>query len=159
MACKTEFTSEAGVALRLTVRQSVRSKGGLKKLGCSTLVFDFQPAGSATVDNSQSSSGRSTPPRDTAVSDTAAAAPVEGAEGAAAAARAGEPGGRLEGTGEDAAAAAAAGGGGRRNGESPDCVVFVHDRVSAVFDRLNVRLVVCTTAVVCCCSGSRTHFC
>lgn len=76
----------------------------MKKFGRSTLVFDFQPAGAITAENSPSTSGRS-------------AVAVAGGAGA-----------WTEGAGEGAVPAA--GGGERVNGESSDSVVLVHDRVS-----------------------------
>ncbi|CAM9682710.1 unnamed protein product, partial [Scytosiphon promiscuus] len=56
---RTEFRSESDEALRLTVRQGVRSKVGLKQLGRSVLVFDFEPAADITASNSPSTSQRS----------------------------------------------------------------------------------------------------
>lgn len=103
------------------MRQDVRSKGGLKKLGRSILVFDFHPAGATTATSSPNTSGRSAPVRDAAAETAAEPTAVEGAIAAA-----GEAGGSVGGSGEGQAAAEGAGG---RNGASSGCVVFVHDRV------------------------------
>lgn len=121
---QVEFRTEAGDRpLRLTVRQDVKSKAGLKILGRSIMVFDFEPAGAGTSNNSPtgaSAHGREAPAYDDAsTTSVAAAAVVAAAEGGAAAAGGG------------------GGGTGGVDGESSagvsDCVVFVHDRVSCDF--------------------------
>ncbi|CAN0421026.1 unnamed protein product, partial [Laminaria digitata] len=55
----TEFRSEADEALRLSVRQEVSAKMGMSMFGTSTLVFDFEPAGSTTATSSPTATGRS----------------------------------------------------------------------------------------------------
>ena len=109
------------------MRQDVKSKAGLKQLGRSVLVFDFEPVGTVTAESSPTASGRAAPPYEEAAA------------------------GEASGTGEasPAAAAAGAGGGGggggvaegegtRIVGSTPTssrggCVVFFHDRVSTAY--------------------------
>ncbi|CAM9613825.1 unnamed protein product [Ectocarpus sp. 12 AP-2014] len=112
---KTEFRSNADEALKLTVRQDVTRKAGLKKLGRSVLVFDFQLAGAITATNSPNN-----------VMDAPAHESFSQAAAVDIAGRAsGDGGAREAGQGE----------GEERSGESTGftsassvCVVFVHDR-------------------------------
>lgn len=123
---KTEFTSEAGEALRLTVRQDIKSKAGLKKLGLSILVFDFEPVGAITAESSPNASGRAAAPARDSSSAADAVTIVESA--------AQEMAGGARGQGEGAAAGAAEGEGWGTVGSAASAggsrVVFVHDRVS-----------------------------
>eukprot|EP00903_Cladosiphon_okamuranus_P020339 g18660.t1 len=116
---KTEFASEAGEALRMTVRQRIQSKAGLKKIGRSILVFDFEPIGTITADSSPTASGRGA----AAVRDSSGAADAVVAVMAHTQEAAGEAT-RLGGVagGEDLGAVGSAT---RPRGS---CVVFVHDR-------------------------------
>lgn len=103
------------------MRQDVKSKAGLKQLGRSVLVFDFEPVGTVTAESSPTASGRAAPPYEEAAA------------------------GEASGTGEASPAAAAAGGGGVAEGEGTrivgstptssrgGCVVFFHDRVSTAY--------------------------
>ncbi len=103
-AAKTEFSSEAGEALRLTVRQSFETKGSsFKRLGRSVLVFDFHRAGAISAESSPTAAW----PR---------AAPSYG-----------------DGGGEEAASAAAAAATAPEVAVETR-VVFVHDRVSEGFE-------------------------
>lgn len=134
---KTEFKPETDEAWRLTVRQEVKSKAGLKQLGRSVLVFDFQPASTITASNSPSTPQRSTNAGGgggrnmdgTAESMGSARETVAGA-------------GRVGGEGGEGGEASRGGGAGRSTASDDDddaaiagsssacCVVFVHDRVS-----------------------------
>lgn len=114
---QVQFRTEAGdQPLRLTVRQDVKSRAGLKILGRSIMVFNFEPAGAVTSSNSPtgaSAHGREAPAYD---DERTASATVVAADAAAAVAAAGGAGGG--GIGGDSIAGVS------------DCVVFVHDRVS-----------------------------
>ncbi|CAM9402439.1 unnamed protein product [Ectocarpus sp. 4 AP-2014] len=112
---KTEFRSNADEALKLTVRQDVTRKAGLKKLGRSVLVFDFQPAGAITATNSPNNV-MDAPAHES--SSEAAAADTAGRSSGDGGAREAGPGEGEEGSGESTGFTSA----------SPVCVVFVHDR-------------------------------
>lgn len=124
---QVQFQTEAGdQPLRLTVRQDVKSRAGLKILGRSIMVFNFEPAGAVTSSNSPtgaSAHGREAPASNderTASATVVAAAGGGAADAAAAAVAAGGAGGGAGGGGIDGDSIAGV----------SDCVVFVHDRVS-----------------------------
>eukprot|EP00904_Undaria_pinnatifida_P011285 jgi/Undpi1/7287/HiC_scaffold_22.g09760.m1 len=154
---RTEFRSEADEAWRLSVRQEVTTKIGMALFGKSTLVFDFEPAGSTTATSSPSISARSDAvrkalPRDTATPAAVAAEAVVveaagggggGAEAAAVMGDGATAGGVIEKEGrgdsekvtggvEEAGEVVAEGGGGgdaeRTAGASSNSVVLVHNR-------------------------------
>lgn len=144
ISLQTQFISEAGEAWRLSVRQDVKSKVGLKQLGRSILVFDFEPAAAVTAESSPTAtSGREVPPpaRDSssAAADPVAAAAAGGTtavEEAAGEAGEQQPGrGAVEGAGAGAEEGAAGGEGAPTVGSTATsrggcCVVFFHNRVS-----------------------------
>lgn len=117
---KTEFRSNADEALKLTVRQDVTRKAGLKKLGRSVLVFDFQPAGAITATNSPNN-----------VMDAPAHESSRGAREAG-------PGEGEEGSGESTGVTSA----------SSVRVVFVHDRVIKVITHLDYFVHMCVRYIL-----------